>query len=73
MSIENLDLLSDEDLWEKMKRMKDWKDYNDECDTCGKPKILHVGVCIRSEKVIGKELEEIQCKEINEIWRMFRK
>ena len=42
MSIENLDLLSDEDLWEKMKRLKDGEEYDEECDTCRKPRILHV-------------------------------
>ena len=64
MSIENLDLLSDDDLWKKIEKLKDVEDYNEECGTCGKPRILHVGVCIRSEKVTGEELVEI--------WRLFR-
>ena len=63
-TIEDLDLLSDDDLYKKIMKLKDDKDYMEECNTCGKPRILHVGVCIRSEKVIGETLEGI--------WRMFK-
>ena len=59
MSIENLNLLSDGNIWKKLEQLKDVQDYNNECGTCGKPEILHEGVCTRSEKLTDKEPKEI--------------
>ena len=53
----------DDYLWKRIEKLKDVEDYDEECDTCRKPRILHVGVCIRSEKVMIESLIEI--------WKLF--
>ena len=56
---DTLELMSDDDLWKKVEKLEDKMEYNKECDTCGIPRILHEGVCIRSEKVMMESLMEI--------------
>ena len=66
MSIVNLETLSNDDLKKHVLSLIDIDDWSDECGACGRPSLLHKGVCTRMEKeppdVILKVWKEYQAR-----------
>ena len=48
MVIPDMDTLSDDELRGKLEKLKDLEDYDVSCESCEKPRLLHVGYCVRT-------------------------
>ena len=64
MSFLSMDVLSEEDLKKRLEKLVDLDTWDDDCVSCSKPSLLHIGACVRSEKVPPGELVEI--------WKTFK-
>ena len=59
-----METLNDYDLMRRVRNLVDSEDFDDECELCHKPRLVHAGLCVRSETV------DADC--LVEIWKEFR-
>ena len=59
-----METLNDDDLMRRVRNLVDSEDFDDECELCHKPRLVHAGLCVRSETVDADFLVEI--------WKEFR-
>ena len=54
-----METLNDDDLMRRVRNLVDSEDFDDECELCHKPRLVHAGLCVRSEMVDADCLVDI--------------
>ena len=65
MTMINMDDVLDTELKKRVEELDELEEVDEVCDLCGKPVLLHVGRCLRSE-------EDLSQDKMKELWNEFK-